>query len=96
MQRCSQLTRQGRPCPFEGDRTGPNGLPVCHIHDPTGTFRKNVRAFREARRSHRPRMPKAMQNPKANQPLAQAAFSSVLPPIQIDPNWSDPCPFEPK
>ena len=43
---CSATTKQDLPCPIHGDRLV-DGHWLCHIHDPEGTFQRQLRRARE-------------------------------------------------
>ncbi len=94
---CSQLTKRGAPCPFEGDRLGPHGLPVCHIHDPAGKFRENVGLERERRAQRKRDRAELVECRTRAMTEARADDSPKTPLVGIDPNWhrDDGCPFEP-
>lgn len=44
---CCCTTREGFPCPIEADRDR-DGVAYCHVHDPLGKYRQNVKAGRHA------------------------------------------------
>ena len=39
---CTHKTKAGKPCPIHADRVDNQGQPVCHVHDPNGTYRQQV------------------------------------------------------
>ena len=40
---CETITRKGKPCPIEADRVR-EGVWYCHVHDPEGLYRLQVKA----------------------------------------------------
>ena len=45
---CVAFKKDNLPCAIHGDRLV-DGSWYCHLHDPDGTFQKNVRRAREAK-----------------------------------------------
>jgi hypothetical protein len=50
--RCSCLTKKHKPCPIHADRMT-EGKWYCHVHDPRGTFQKQVAAMKDERKHRR-------------------------------------------
>lgn len=50
MPKCSFVTKRAKPCPNQADRYH-EGKPVCHVHDPGGTFRLQQRDRKDAKAS---------------------------------------------
>lgn len=44
---CSRMTKRKQPCPIGGDRIGPDGLPVCHVHDENGVYQRQMAEFKK-------------------------------------------------
>lgn len=42
MSNCKAITKKKKPCPFVAEEWRGNGL--CHLHDPNGKFRQQVRS----------------------------------------------------
>jgi hypothetical protein len=41
MSKCKAITKKKKPCPFDVEPWRTNGL--CHLHDPNGKFRQQVK-----------------------------------------------------
>jgi len=82
---CSKLTKKGTACPFPGDRCR-NGVAYCHVHDPLGTYQRQLRRELEPRKKTQ-----VTTTPPGNR--AENALPFMLAVTVVNPGNGEPAPF---